>query len=171
MNSQDRIDQIFSKLCHERIHQIARLTKEAFTGNRRMPLESLLTFTLTQKGNTLSMEINNYFKDINKRENRITKQAYSNQRMKLNPEVFIELFNEYVESIYEDNNYKTLKDYIVTAVDRTVLEIPHTKELREAYDCERGDNKHDMRVARASGVYDFLNDIMIDAQIDKYTTS
>lgn len=172
MNAQDRIDQTFSKLDDERIHEIARLTKEAFTRKRKMSLENLLTFTLTQKGKTLSMEINNYFKDINERQNRITKQAFSKQRMKLNPEVFIQLSNEYVESIYDDNNYNTLKDYIVTAVDGTVLEIPDTKELRKAYDCERGNNKHDMRVSRArvSGIYDVLNDIMIDAQIGKYTT-
>lgn len=173
MKSIDRISSTFSKLGDPHIHNVARLTDEAFTRKRKMPLEDLLTFTLTQKGKTLSMEINNYFRNINKRENRITKQAFSKQRMKLNPEVFVQLGREYVETIYDDCEYKTLKDYIITAVDGTVLEIPDTKELRKVYDCERGDNKHDMRVARArvSGIYDVLNDIMIDAQIGQYTAS
>ncbi|SNT31702.1 Transposase DDE domain-containing protein [Anaerovirgula multivorans] len=173
MKSNDRINLSLSKLGSQRIHNIARLSDEAFTRKRKMPLQDMLTFTLTQKGKTLSMEINNYFKDINKRENRITKQAFSKQRMKLNPEVFVQLGREYIETIYDDCEYETLKDYIIMAVDGTVLEVPDTKELRRIYDCERGDNKHDMRVARArvSGIYDVLNDIMIDAQIDKYTAS
>lgn len=47
------------------------------------------------------MELNNYFKQIHKKEDTITKQAFSKQRKNLNPQTFIELNKDYVTSFYE----------------------------------------------------------------------
>jgi hypothetical protein len=128
---------------------------------------------LARKGKTLSMEINNYFKDAAKREDRVSKQAFSKQRMNLNPEVFVILNNEYIQSIYNSSDHKTLNGYIITAIDGTVMEIPDTSELRKTFDCEKTENGIDHCAARArtSTIYDVMNNIVIDAQINKYTAS
>ncbi|EOR27510.1 transposase ISLbp1 [Clostridium sartagoforme AAU1] len=172
INAYERIKTIFDKLSNERIKEIGKINANDFTRNRKMNFEDILRFILSKKGKSTTMEINNYFKELNKREDRVTKQAFCKQRLKLNPQVFIELNKEYIKSIYDNSNYKTYKNYILTAVDGTILEVPNTEELRDCYGCINPSKENVRKTARAkaSGIYDVENNIMIDALIDKYNT-
>lgn len=60
----------------------------------------------------------------------------------------------------------------MTAVDGSILEIPNTKELQEEYVCQFScyESVRKSARAKASGIYDVENNIMIDAVIDKYIT-
>lgn len=173
MKAYDRILETFQKLDTPRIKQVGRLENKDFTRDRKMPFNDIMRYILSQKGKTTTMEINNYFKEINKREDRVTKQAFCKQRCRLNPKVFIQLNHEYIESFYKNSDYKTYKEYILTAIDGTILEIPNTKELQLEYQCQsaKGENVRKSARAKVSGVYDLENNIMIDSVIDKYTTS
>lgn len=72
-----------------------------------MPFEDLTKFILAKKGKTTTtMELNNYFKEIEKRKNTVSKQAFSKQRQNLNPDVFVELNRDYVRRIYEQAEIK-----------------------------------------------------------------
>ena len=172
MKAYDRILETFQKLDTSRIKQVGRLENKDFTRDRKMPFNDIIKYILSQKGKTTTMEINNYFKETNRREERVTKQAFCKQRCRLNPEVFVQLNREYIESLYKNSEYKTYKDYILTAVDGTILEIPNTKELQSEYECQSSAYEHVRKSARAkvSGIYDLENNIMIDSIIDKYTT-
>lgn len=169
----DRILETFERFDTSKIKEIGRLTPTAFIRDRKLPFKDMLRLVLSQKGRTITMEINNYFKEIHKREERVTKQAFSKQRCLLNPEVFVHLNHEYVESLYKTGYYKTYKGYILTAIDGTILEIPNTKELQREYECLCPTSQDVRKSARAkaSGIYDVENNIMIDAIIDKYTTT
>lgn len=171
-NAYDRITKTFDQLSTERIKKIGRIEEKDFTRNRKMTFLDISRCILSKKGKTTTMEINNYFKKLNKRESRVTKQAFCKQRLKLNPEVFIQLNKEYVQSIYTHSNYKTHKGYIITAIDGTILEIPNTEELRKDFGCQTPSNNKVRKVARAkaSGIYDVENNVMIDALIDRYNT-
>ncbi|MEA4827387.1 MAG: hypothetical protein VB130_12280 [Clostridium sp.] len=136
MKAYDRMIKIFKKFDMDRIKEIGRIEKRDFTRERKMPFKDILRYIISQKGKTIAMEINNYYKEINKRDERVTKQAFCKQRCRLNPEVFKVLGREYVESFYEGGEYKTYKGYIVTAVDGTILEIPNSKELQKEYECQ-----------------------------------
>lgn len=172
MKAYDRMIKIFKKFDMDRIKEIGRIEKRDFTRERKMPFKDILRYIISQKGKTIAMEINNYYKEINKRDERVTKQAFCKQRCRLNPEVFKVLGREYVESFYEGGEYKTYKGYIVTAVDGTILEIPNSKELQKEYECQSptDNNKRKSARAKASGIYDVENNIMIDAIIEKYNT-
>ncbi|WP_270568088.1 IS4 family transposase [Clostridium beijerinckii] len=172
MKAYDRILETFQKLDTSRIKQVGRLENKDFTRDRKMPFNDIMRYILSQKGKTTTMEINNYFKEINKREDRVNKQAFCKQRCRLNPKVFIQLNHEYVESFYKNSDYKTYNDYILTAIDGTILEIPNTKELQLEYECQsaKGENIRKSARAKVSGIYDLENNIMIDSVIDKYTT-
>ncbi|MGO1469457.1 MAG: IS4 family transposase [Tissierella sp.] len=162
----------FEKLNTKRIRNIGKIFDSDFTRNRKMPFNDLIRCILNKEGKTTTMEINNYFKKVNKREQRVSKQAFSKQRCKLNPEVFKVLNKEYIESIYSENSYKTYKGYILLAIDGTILEIPNTEELRDQYGCQVSNIEGVRKVARAkaSGLYDVENNIMIDAILDKFNT-
>lgn len=164
----NRMIETFEKLNTQRIKEIGKLKINNFTRTRKMPFEDLVLCILSQKGKTIAMELNEYFKEINERDNRVTKQNFCKQRCNLNPEVFNVLGKEYVESIYTRSTYKTYKGYILTAIDGTTLEIPSTKELQIEYEYDSGkDNLRAIARAHCSGVYDVENNIMIDAIIDK----
>lgn len=170
--SYNRITMTFQKLNTERLRNIGRISNSDFTRNRKMPYNDLLRLILNKEGKTTTMEINNFFKKTNKREQRVSKQAFSKQRCKLNPEVFKVLNKEYVESIYAENSYKTYKGYILLAIDGSILEIPNTAELREHYGCQISNKEGVKKVARAktSGLYDVENNIMIDSILDRFNT-
>lgn len=61
-----------------------------------MQFKDILRYILGQKVKHITMEINNYFKEIIRREARVTKQDFCKQRCGLNPETFIQLNREYV---------------------------------------------------------------------------
>jgi hypothetical protein len=66
MKAYDRILKTFEKFDTNRIKEIGRLEKEAFIRNRKMSFKDMLRCILCQKGKSITMEINNYFKEINK---------------------------------------------------------------------------------------------------------
>jgi CHASE3 domain sensor protein len=76
MKAYERILETFEKFTTERIKEIGRLEKKDFIRERKMPFADILRYILSQKGKTITMEINNYFKEVNRRENRVTKQAF-----------------------------------------------------------------------------------------------
>lgn len=168
----NRMIDTFKKLRTPRIKEIGKLESMHFTRNRKMPFDDLALYLLSQKGKTTAMEINNYFKEINKREDRVTKQNFSKQRCNLNPEVFKQLGKEYVQSIYDSSEYKTYKGYILTAIDGTTFELPNTKDLQIEYESYPSGEEALRTIVRArgSGIYDVENNIMIDAVMGKYTT-
>jgi hypothetical protein len=171
MIAYDRILDAFENIRTPRIKTIGKLNEVSFTRNRKMPFEDLTRFILAKKGKTTTMELNNYFKEIEKRENTVSKQAFSKQRLNLNPEVFIELNKDYVRRIYEQAEIKKYKGYLVTAIDGSAIEIPNTKKLQEEYDCESTGQSIHRTIARAvaSGIYDVENNIMIDTILGKRT--
>lgn len=171
MIAYDRILETFENIKTPRIKTIGKLNEVSFTRNRKMPFEDLTRFILAKKGKTTTMELNNYFKEIEKRENTVSKQAFSKQRRNLNPKVFIELNKDYVKRIYEQSEIKKYKGYLVTAIDGSSIEIPNTKELQEEYDCKSTGQTIHRTTARAlaSGIYDVENNVMIDAILSKRT--
>lgn len=113
-----------------------------------------------------------FFDKKNDFENTISKQNFSKQRKKLNPELFKVLNKEYISSFYNETNYKTFHGYILLAIDGSIMELPNTKDLREEYGGIT-DKNNNVVVARTqtSGIYDCLNKVMIDSIISPYKTS
>lgn len=174
MNSYDRINKIICCFSKKDVLEIGKINKKVFTRKRILPFDKFCMCILVKKGETLNMELNNFFKDINYYKNCISKQDFSKQRTYIDPQIFNILNHNYVSSIYDDNKYDTLKGYIVTAIDGSVIEIPNTTKLQEEYGSVSSNNDDTARKAaraEASGIFDVLNDIMIDAKIDKYSIS
>ena len=102
----------------------------------------------------------------------ITKQAFSKQRQNINPEIFKMLNNEYIKRIYSQRKIEQYKGYIILAVDGTMLEMPNSRELKEYYGLQKGQEGSVGRVrGRCLGVYDCLNKVMAITRIDPYKVS
>lgn len=171
-SSYDRIVDVFDKLKDKKLKEVGRINENVFTRNRTMPFEDLSLCILSKKGLTLSMELEQFFDKKNNFDNTVSKQAFSKQRMNLNPELFKVMNQNYVTDIYNETKVETFHNYILLGIDGSVIEIPNTNNLKEIYGGIT-DNKKNVIVARAqtSGIYDCINHIMIDSIISPYKTS
>jgi hypothetical protein len=82
-----------------------------------MPLHDILTCTLVKKGLSTAMEVRQYFQGIGKEEQTVSKQAYLQQRQKLNFEAFTMLNRDYLKRFYESGEAILWNGHVVCAVD------------------------------------------------------
>ena len=142
---------------------------KVFVRERKMSFTDYVWYLIMQKGRTTSMELDEYLKNKNGTYKiSISKQAFSKQRQYLKPQIFIDIYKDYLEDFY--HNYpeenKTYKGYNVCAIDGSLFEIPNTKELREEYKTQKNSSgDRESARARVSGIYDVENGFMIDALI------
>ncbi len=141
----------------------------AFVRKRKMDFTDYIWYLTMQKGRTTSMELDEYLKNKNGTyEISISKQAFSKQRQNLNPQIFIDIYKDYLLDFYSNypEEVKTYKGFYVCAIDGSLFEIPNTKELREEYKTQKNSsgNRESAR-ARVSGIYDVENGFMLDALI------
>lgn len=171
-SSYNRIIKVFKDLKSPELKEIGKLNANTFIRNRSMPFEDLSLCILSKKGLTLSMELEQFFDRKDDYNNTISKQAFSKQRMNLNPKLFKVMNQRYITDIYNETDIKTFHGYILLGIDGSVMEIPNTDDLKKNYGGIT-DNKNNIVVARAqtSGIYDCLNEIMLDSQISPYKTS
>lgn len=100
-----------------------------------MDFEKLIHYILNRKGLSTIMEINNSFNKIGENID-VSTQSLLEQRLKLNPEVFVELNREYLQIFYKkykDTDVKTYKGYILKPIDGSDFEIPNTKKSRDEF--------------------------------------
>jgi hypothetical protein len=134
-----------------------------------MDFKSLILFQLNFVRKTLQLELDSFFKIIKGVENSITKQGYSEARQKISPDAFIKMADAIITWYYGDNDFKTFKGYRLSAIDASVLEITNSERLRNAFWYSEGKTVKLAR-AKASGIYDIENDMMITSKITRYTT-
>jgi hypothetical protein len=114
-------------------------------------------------------ELDNFFKtlrgfSIAKRI--VSKAALSNARLKIKYEAFSDLNQHLVE--YYNNNFIGVKKWCgfnVRVVDGTTLRLPRVKEIVEHFGAWHPIRGDECPMARASQLFDPLNDLTIDAII------
>ena len=146
-----------------------RYNHKSFTRIRKMNFKDYVWYLIFQKGRTASMELDEYLKNKNNSYKiSISKQAFSKQRLNLKPEIFIDLYKDYLKDFYINykEEVKTYKGFYVLAVDGSMFEIPNTKELRELFKTQKNSSgQRESARARVSGIYDIENEFIIDAII------
>lgn len=106
MKNSDRIIKVLNYPNEKEALEIARYKESDFTRNSPLNLNNLTKLLIFREGKTNQMELYNYFTKINKPEVVITKAALTEQRKKLNPELFIYMNQMLANDIYK--NYGNL---------------------------------------------------------------
>ncbi len=143
-----------------------------FTRKRKMDFVKLIHYILNKKGLSTNMEINNFFDKIEE-DTEMSAQALLDQRLKLKPEAFVELNEDYLKgfySEYKDKGAKNYKGYILKAIDGTDIEIPNTERSKETFGRVKGKKGESIPRASVSMCYDVLNGYIIDVIPEKYRT-
>lgn len=142
-----------------------RASERDFTRKRKLPFVPLVLFMVNILKQTIQKELTRFIKMFGDRSSNITKSAFSQSRMKLKPEAFIELNNRLIEEFYTDNIIKKWNGFRLCAIDGSKLILPtHSKELMEKF----GTLSSGMIIPQAqiSSCYDILNEIIIDTQLE-----
>ena len=143
--------------------------------DRKLTLKNLIFIIMNFK-TSIQRELDSFFKSVSNKDfniREVTKGAFSQARSKLNPWAFQRLNQIAVDSFYEDAIYHTWQGFRVLAVDGTRLNLPNHKSIVEAFGSHVIGPTLTVTKSLALGslLYDVLNNITIEGQIDPYDSS
>lgn len=149
-----------------------RMKETYFTriGKNKMTFKSLIVFILNFVKKSLQIELDDFFNNINRTDFNVTKQAFSEARQKISPTAFTKMSDSIIKWFYKDTEYRRFNGYRLLSVDGTVLEINNTEKLREQFGYIENQSIKVAR-ARAAGLYDVENDMILTAVLSKYRSS
>ena len=136
---------------------------KSFTRARKLSLKDVILYPLLQEGHTNSREANNYMKLITGDDfAMISQQAIGEKRGFINPEVYEDMYKDYVDELY-NKFYQdlTLKDYMILAGDTTVIKVPNVSKTKEEFPVAEGKPAR----ARLSMYSDAITGFVFDAKI------
>ena len=152
---------VFADLCRNG-------SPNVFVRNRKMPLDDLAFSMINRKGLSLKLELRGYM-NISHPGVRISKPGYLKQRMKLNPEAFVDLYQFHNRNFYSDPDAElyTYNGFLVLAVDGSDINIPTTPETIAMYgDASVRGGKPCAQIGLGC-LYDALNRMILDARCNK----
>jgi hypothetical protein len=143
--------------------------------DRKLTFKNLIFIIMNFK-TSIQRELDSFFKSISKSDfniREVTKGAFSQARSKLNPWAFQRLNQVAVESFYADASYRTWHGFRVLAVDGTRLNLPNHSSVIEEFGSHVIGPTLTVTKSLALGslLYDVLNNITIEGQIDPYDSS
>jgi DDE family transposase len=145
-----------------------KIQSQHFTRNRSLPFTSLVVFMINFVKRSLQLELYSFADFFNMPS--VTKQAFSQARQKLSPEVFRLLNDRLLKEFYTDNVIQTFKGLRLLAVDGSILRLPIADQLYQLFGSKRH-NGSDVPLARASVLFDVLNHLTLHSIVDRYDSS
>jgi len=159
-------NQIYSK----QFLESNRKSDKDFTRKRKLTFPKIILFMLNSIKKSLQKELTEFFLNFSNEKN-ITNSAYSQSRMKLNHNAFIELNDGIVKEFYTDNIFDLWNGFRLLAIDGSRLQLPLSLELIENFGFAENQGLVPTPMAQASSCYDLLNNMIINSEIDRYETS
>lgn len=133
-----------------------------------MPFTDLVHFMLNLIKSSIQTCLDDFFEMTGNDAIHMTEQSFSEARQKLKWQAFQDLFKTIVDLIYT-GYYDTWHGYRVSAVDGTKIQLPDEQKLRDYFGTMGCNNN--VATAQASALYDVLNNVLIDAQIEPLKTN
>lgn len=125
---------------------------------------------------SIQKELNAFFSRLSNKDYNIlevTKGALTQARAKLKPDAFIELSVLAVEEFYKNESYRQWNGFRVVAIDGSTSNLPTHSSIQEEFSSMLTGCKGSVKtsMARLSLMYDVLNCITLDAQIESIKRS
>ena len=131
-----------------------------------MPLHDLLLSMINRKGLTLTLELRNYMKTAHPGSS-ISKPGYLKQRMKLNPDAFLELYKYHNRNFYSESGFLTYNGYIILAADGSDINIPTTDETLKLYGTASRKNTKPQAQIGLGCIYDVMNRMILESDCNR----
>lgn len=152
-----------------------KIGEKSFERNTKINFIETSLFFLNKIDKTLQIEINNFLKNMDIKEEPYSKSAMSKARKKISPELFKGINDELLKEFYKDKKeVKLFIDFRLICANGSTIEIPNniiakdikqSKELREIYGSNQPTILKNHILARGSLLYDLLNNIIIEGEL------
>lgn len=138
----------------------------AFSKPKKLTFTLVILFLLNLPKRSLSMELEDFYKQLLPASVPCTKSAISQARYKLKHEFFIDWNKALVASYYTENDERidSWEDYQLQGIDGTTVHLMDTEEIRTTFGCQPNQSTN-VPMARVVNRFDVLNRIIIDAVI------
>lgn len=138
-----------------------------FTRTRKVTPQLIFLQMIFNTAKTFKIELDNFYRTMGLTKD-VSTWGFTKQRLKFNPKALVAIISDYLKNFYENSNViKKLKGYLIFAIDGSDIVIPYTKENKKRF----GFNKTgtvNPAMAKLSAIYDCLNKMIIDIQINTY---
>lgn len=146
-------------------------SKTDFTRKRKLTFDSLVLFILRLNKKTLSVELDNYFKELNKNI-KCSVSAFCLQRTKLHP-LFFYCWNQVLcSSFYSllERKVKRWRGYRVVACDGSSISLVNRPSLQK-YFGGQSNGSTSYVIAKTFYCFDALNELILHADMSPYRYS
>lgn len=151
--------------------------EQDFTRNRKQPFVATLLFMLNLLRRSLVIEIDGFVCYLKERlssgsNHRFTSSAFIQNRKKIDPKIFNRLSEVIIENFYTSDNdaLNYFHGFRVLAVDGSWLTLPAANDLKKSFSVIKNKSGVDVVQAKASVLYDVLNEIALDAILSSLDT-
>lgn len=147
-----------------------RMSKKDFTRNRKLSFFDNIMLIMQCSKCSIQSGINMYLHSRNEYDMEYSKQAFSKGRHRIKPEAFKVLMETAAQGFYDDNNFDTFDGYLLLSIDGSDYNLPNSPDLLEHFGSQPFKN-HIQVQAQTSCLYDVLNGIVLEAEIEPYNTN
>lgn len=143
----------------------------AFSRVRLLPFEAIILFIIQKSNSSLSVCLSDFFQSQGLPSP--TKSSFTQARSNLCFKVFKRLNILVYTIFYQSVNYKKWKGFRILSIDGSTLRLPDHPSLSEKFSNHKFGAKRTVShsMARVSFLYDVLNKVVIDAQMESFNTA
>jgi|WetSurMetagenome_2_1015567.scaffolds.fasta_scaffold155618_1 hypothetical protein len=169
VNNEKILEMLKAKISSKEFLNSNRVRPEDFSRRRKLGFAEIIKYQLITMSKSLTVEINEFIKELGKGSTGYTKQAYSKARMKIRHEGYIEL-NDQLQTGYYQEAHKEYKGYRLLGIDGSKIELPHEKNIGE-YFGKANKNEEMINISWSTILYDLQNKLVVDARLNQYGKS
>ena len=138
---------------------------------RRLPFEALVLFIIQKTNASLSVCLCDFFE--NNGHQPPTKSSFTQSRASLCYTTFKRLNLLVCKLFYQSGQYKKWKGFRILSVDGSTLRLPDHSSLAGKFSRHSFGAKRSVKrwMSRVSFLYDVLNNVVIDSQMESFDTS
>jgi len=143
------------------------LKSGAFSRASCLTFMRVLGLILKLPKRSMSIELVDYFEELESVDQICTGSAFSQARYKIKWSLFQDLFNKSTELFYEKKTeqVRRWKGFRLRGCDGSTLNLPNTESIRSFFGTHRNQSKSFAQARMVCG-YDVLNDIIMQAEIN-----
>jgi hypothetical protein len=171
LNLSSALQKLSAILMQNSILEAARFKASHFTRNRKMTFSQIVLFILSGFKTSTQTALHRFYADVLDKEGcAMTQQALSKARSHFDHSPFEFFFRDLVQMRFSgEHEIRLFHNFQIFAVDGSDLALPGIPKLLEDFG-GTGRNA-DSPTAKISILYDILNDFVVDAAIDRISTS
>ena len=146
-----------------------KIGKSSFTRERKLGFDKMMGMIMKKSSKSIQNSLNDTQLELSE-DTTISNSAYTQARAKLNYTAFEEFAQMSAEMFYKDGEYERYRGFRILAIDGSVVTLPNSDDIKKEFNpmivkCQIDAFKKEVVQARASCLFDVLNNIAIDASI------